>query len=630
MTSPRPALATRLRTALSRAALPGPEVDLGALAVLAVWSGIATGLLEAAVVGARWLVSGHFPTVGPDFVWLAPIAYAALNLVVALLLAVVARRFPRAPWWHVAVFLFVLFAVYMPLSGIQRLAWWARLLLAAGVASQVVQRLPRPSARPEIAPEPAPALGLTRRRLLAGAGLSVAGLAVGLDGAHRLAEWRALGALPAAAPGQPNVLLIVLDTVRAASTSLHGYERKTTPRLDQFARGGTLFARAVAPAPWTLPSHGSLFTGRWVHELSTSWRNPLDGAFPTLAEFLAGHGYTTAGFVGNVTYCSRPHGVARGFVHYEDYVASLGELAMASYPARAFLNDFAAKRHRAPRTLAARKWAPSVNEGFLRWLGRRDGSRPFFAFLNYFDAHDPYDPPDEYILRFASRLPEDQGVWRRRISPAEAEALRDGYEGAIAYLDEHIGRLLDELGAMGILDNTLVIITSDHGEQVGEHGLTRHANSLYWPLLHVPLVVSLPGRVPAGQTVRNVVTLRDLPATIADFLGLRDDSPFPGASWVDAWSGRPVPDTALAGVQKAPSMDADPVAPMIAPGMRSRLESVTMGRYHYIYTFQGPEKGEQLFDLDDDPAETRNLAGDPALRSVLEDLRQARRELRRT
>ena len=112
----------------------------------------------------------------------------------------------------------------------------------------------------------------------------------------------------------------MLDTVRADHLSLYGYERPTTPALEQFAQQGIRFDQARATAPWTLPSHASMFTGRWPHELGEEWMTPIRGNFPTLAEYLGDHGYATAGFVANVGYCSQETGLARGFTHYEDYV----------------------------------------------------------------------------------------------------------------------------------------------------------------------------------------------------------------------------------------------------------------------------------------------------------------------
>src|SRR5262249_45638238 len=138
-------------------------------------------------------------------------------------------------------------------------------------------------------------------------------------GIDRIKEWReAMRPLPA--PGSPNVLLIVLDTVGADHLSLYGYQRPTSPTIDELAPRGIRFDRAQATSSWTLPSHASMFTGRWPHELSVGWLTPLDGTHPTLAAFLGARGYATAGFVANTTYCASDSGLGLGFAAYHDYI----------------------------------------------------------------------------------------------------------------------------------------------------------------------------------------------------------------------------------------------------------------------------------------------------------------------
>ena len=209
----------------------------------------------------------------------------------------------------------------------------------------------------------------------------------------------------AAARG-PNVLLIVLDTVRASSLSLYGYARDTTPQLTRWARRGVRFDWAVAPACWTFPSHCCFFTGRWPYELNSHWQLVLNTPHPTLAEFLAARGYLTAGFVANTSYCSYETGLDRGFAHYEDYPLSprtiLGSTAVGRWITQNVLSY---------RDFYGRKWiqyqsrdAGGINRAFLDWLSRqRRGERPFFAFLNYLDAHEPFLVPGEHTPRFGLR-----------------------------------------------------------------------------------------------------------------------------------------------------------------------------------------------------------------------------------
>jgi arylsulfatase A-like enzyme len=235
---------------------------------------------------------------------------------------------------------------------------------------------------------------------LLGLALLPAGWIAGVEGVK---QWRETGR-PLPPAGAPNVLLIVLDTVRADHLSVYGYPRGTTPTLERLAARGIRFDEARAPAPWTLASHASFFTGRWPHELGVQWLTPWQGNFPTLAEYLGARGYATAGFVANAGYCSYETGLARGFTHYEDYVlARLGSLRTAG------LVDAAVKtfgeltlpldqgRLHSPRDVVGdwffsgeRKRAEQINRDFLDWFARRrEPGRPVFVFLNYLDTHTP-------------------------------------------------------------------------------------------------------------------------------------------------------------------------------------------------------------------------------------------------
>ncbi len=202
-----------------------------------------------------------------------------------------------------------------------------------------------------------------------------------------------------------NVVLIVWDTVRASSTSANGYPRETTPHLKRWAQSGVRYAMALAAAPWTFPSHACFFTGEWPYTLNMQHKDVLDAPGATLAEYFASRGYQTAGFAGNTNYCSYESGLDRGFAHYEDYPMSprflLGRTVIGAWILKSVVN---------PGDFHARKWirlqsrdAREINDAFFNWLARRPPDRPFFAFLNDFDAHDPYLPPADYLGRFGVR-----------------------------------------------------------------------------------------------------------------------------------------------------------------------------------------------------------------------------------
>jgi arylsulfatase A-like enzyme len=385
-----------------------------------------------------------------------------------------------------------------------------------------------------------------------------------------------------------------------------------------------------------------MFTGRWPHQLSIGWSRGLDATYPTLAEFLGARGYRTAGFVANTTYCSYETGLDRGFAHYEDYDVSPRAILLCSALVQRTLNF--ARKHAVPgldgvtRTSVHRKSAARINGDFLAWLSARpapDRGRPFFAFLNYYDAHHPYLSPDEGDPGSAcGRRPESRADYallrnwwdcdKRRLSPADVELARDAYDGCVRYLDEQLGRLFDELARRRVLEDTLVIVTADHGEHLGEQRLYGHGCSLYRPELHVPLLVLAPGVAPRGEVVAGPVSLRALPATVVDLLGLSAGSPFPGRSLARAWSG-PDPDPGAGGPSEgllselALPPEADPNGGR-SPVCRGPMLSLVSGGWHYIRNGDGRE---ELYDFHADPDEAHDLAGTPGAAETLRALRSS-------
>ena len=214
-------------------------------------------------------------------------------------------------------------------------------------------------------------------------------------------EQHAIEGLPLPPRGSANVVLLILDTVRAAELSFYGYSRPTTPELQRWAHRGVTFRHAIAPASWTLPSHASIFTGHLPVELSTSWWDPLDRRYPTLAEHPAGAGYLTAGSWPTSSTPVRRPDWGCGFARYEGYPISVGQLALSSGILRRLQASHAVRRLVGTEQRLNRKPASQINRAFLEWLDRTDG-RPFFAFLNYFDAHTPYYPPPPFASRFTT------------------------------------------------------------------------------------------------------------------------------------------------------------------------------------------------------------------------------------
>lgn len=401
----------------------------------------------------------------------------------------------------------------------------------------------------------------------------------------------------------------MLDTVRRLRSYSGLDSSAATPALDAFAARGTSFDLAIAPAPWTLPSHASFFTGRLPIELSTSLSDPLDDRYPTLAEFLAARGYLTAGFVGNLSFATRSSGLARGFAYYRDYDRSVGQIALSSSLGRAVLGAGWIRRTLGNHELANRRHARDVVSEFLAW---HDGHRhrPFFAFLNLFDGHEPYFPEGrsgsslwpgarwtnyEHVVGLEAGANAEVAD-KRSLTADQAAIHEQAYLRAAATAASEAAAMLGELERRGALDNTIVVIVSDHGEQTGQHRLFGHLNSLYLPAVHVPLAIVGPN-VGRGVRVRHAVGLNDLPVTIAQLAGALD-SPFPGRSLLDTTEANRVPVVSMleGGYQKQAGY---PI------GQGREMFALTTTGHRYIRNADG---SEELFDLRDGVAEASNRA----------------------
>jgi len=572
--------------------------------LVAVWFGLATGAVHVSLILINHYARHRFVMVSPHAIWMIPVANAMIFAGFGLLLGLLTACHARIPVrTSVSVFASLgLFSLLQPFPQLHKLA---ALALAIGLAVHLGRHM---AARLDSW------LPLMRRGVIKAAAVL---LAIGSvqAGWYALAERYDVSRLTKAQPGAPNVLLIVMDTVRARSLSLYGYNRPTTPNLERWARQGVVFDMALSTAPWTLKAHGTMFSGLYAREFPGNFEEPVSIGGPVLAEVMRDRGYLTGGFVANLLYTSRESGLERGFVHYDDYRVSLRQVLLHSWiPHARFFVDLAHCRSlrdvwrvvtHPTLELDARDFnhrtyerrpAGQINDAFLEWQAANSG-RPFFAFLNYFDAH-PYEAPREFQRKFALAGKINQGL----------------YDGAVAYIDSEINRLLTELQERNVLDNTIVVITSDHGEQFGEHGLTFHANSLYLPLLHVPLIIRYPPAIPAGRRTETAVTLRDLAKTIADLAEL-PDATFPGASLSSQWSDGPQ----ASSPSPVRASLLQPIRPQPgSPATYGPMRTLFDARYHYIRRGDG---AEQIFDYRNDPDEVHDLAGTEAGRRKLEELR---------
>jgi arylsulfatase A-like enzyme len=614
------------------------------LITLSASCGLAAGLLE---VGTRVLCRLINPTnrlymLSRHFVWLVPLSNVLLFVCAGLILAVVTRLWPRRGLWLAVRFIAfwaVLPALIIAGPRIYPAAW---VIVAAGIGSILAVLLERHAA-----------IWRRRRILIFSALLGCVWILAAVMFGGDWLKSRLEASRPFPNPASPNVLLLVLDTVRADRMSLYGYERRTTPVLEKLAERGVRFDEARATAPWTLPSHASLFTGRWPQELAAQWLTPLRTSFPTLSEYLGSRGYATAGFVGNTLYCSYETGLDRGFTHYEDYVlenlmplrtgwlvdnlmqrlSDFGVFLGRTFdigPFRPMHESWIASQFVVDR----RKDARSIHNGFLDWLSqRRQPARPFFAFLNFYDAHAPFVLPQgaEYRFGLKPRRAADfmflvdywESMDRLNLRRSLQNLAQDSYDNCVAYLDEQLGDLFGELQKRGLLEQTLIIVTSDHGEGFGEHELYDHGESLYRNEIRVPLLIVPPERNRLRAVVKATVSLRDLPATIVDLAGLGQGSPLPGRSLASHWrenAEQAGPFDPVDAISELPR--PNPFNPNRGRSPAHRGPLVSIACDGYVYIRNEADGSEEIFNDREDPAELYNHAGDTAMRPVLEQFRR--------
>ena len=355
-------------------------------------------------------------------------------------------------------------------------------------------------------------------------------------------------------PGAPAVILISVDTLRADHLSCYGYTGLRTPHIDSLAQGGTLFAEISSQAPITLPSHVSLFTSTFAFANGIRENaEVLPSGAVTLATVLAAHGYETAAFIGGY-FLARRFGLASGFQTYD-----------SPFDAQALKGALDLKRP-----------AARVLTGAQRWIEQRPGS-PFLLFVHLFDLHQPYDPPAAY----------------------RARAPGNEYDQELAYVDDSLGAFFEFLARLGLDRTALVILFSDHGESLGEHGESTHGYFIYRSTLHVPLIVHWPQTASHSfqAHVEAPAALIDVAPTVLNFLGIQAPASFCGHSLLD-----------LARGQEVPPQDVYSESWYAHDKFGwATLRSLRRGDYQYI---DAPHP--ELYDLKSDPRETHNLLASQA------------------
>ncbi len=423
---------------------------------------------------------------------------------------------------------------------------------------------------------------------------------------------------------RPNILLIVVDTLRFDHLGAYGYARPTSPEIDaRLASRGVVAERAYAQAPWTLPSMASMHTGRRAEEMLDAAGLPFGIPEPasTLAERLQASGYATAAFVANPT-MHRGNGFAQGFDTFETAPYEIASMA----------------RH-----------AEDINKQALPWLNRAlaEKRRPFFLYLHYLDPHDPYDNSDiqggksPFFPEYQGRLrgTDVHGLYLGALEMADREQdlrqLTALYDSEVRYVDRHIGEVLAALPPEEMA-STLIVLTADHGEELYDHGGFKHGETLYEELIHVPLIFRWDGQLPAGRRLAGTVRLLDLMPTLLAA----------GGTGGPVLPAEPAEARPREGIDLLPALRGGVLPDLVAfarhfAGGPLRLARIAAGRKEILFDRYGPVnpadeqernlwqrdvarlERHEIYDLAADPAELRNLAaagekGNPS--ELLEDL----------
>lgn len=426
---------------------------------------------------------------------------------------------------------------------------------------------------------------------------------------------------------RPNILFVVWDTVRADHLSLYGHQRRTTPFLDEWARGARVYDNCISVGSTTVPSHASMFTGLLPTEHGTSnERYVLSDKFETLAELLQAADYSTYMFSANpfVSHWKEYASLTQGFdmVEHpwsEQYYSRAVRITLSKVKRYDRSNPLA-DRIRTGKPLIhwnVKASGELAQRGVENWLPQQDPNHPFFIFINYMEAHAPLLPSDEHRRQMMSpeRVRASYNVDRKfmavwsyvfgleEYTPEEIALTAATYDAAILELDILFQKLIASLSAGGYLENTIVVLLSDHGDQLGEHHMLDHQFSVYEPLMRIPLVIHYPKRFAPGRDGRPVTNL-DMFPTLLELAGVQPPVPTKGISLLNTPDQRPrlgeCPHPMYGPLKKIlrnyPAFDPRP--------WRRSLRAYYNAPYKFI---QSSDARHELYNLEEDPAELRNL-----------------------
>ncbi|MCK5611765.1 sulfatase [Candidatus Pacearchaeota archaeon] len=382
----------------------------------------------------------------------------------------------------------------------------------------------------------------------------------------------------------PNILLISIDTLRADHVGCYGYHRDTTPNLDKIASESVLFTQAISPASWTTPAHMSIFTALYpIKHNVLNTKMKLNIEVITLAKVLQGHGYMTGACISAPTMLPADLGFSRGFDTYDDYTVGI-DVDMNMFG----LNDLYGGQNSHPICPITHSMATTFLEG--------RGKGKFFLFIHYWDIHGNYDAPQPYKKMFDKDYEgnfdgsqESINKIKPGIAKRDLEHMIARYDGEIRYVDDYIGKLMDKLRELNLLDKTLLIITADHGEEFLEHGGNWHGKTLYDEVIHVPLIIRYPSLIPQNNVITTQVSTVSIMPTILDIVDIPLEHQVQGESLLPL---------IIAETQV-------PIQPVYSEMTKNEKRAIRADDFKFIGDFENDER--QLFDLKKDSREYINL-----------------------
>lgn len=373
-----------------------------------------------------------------------------------------------------------------------------------------------------------------------------------------------------------NIILVVIDTLRADHLSCYGYQRNTTPNIDAFAGQSIVWKNAISSAPWTLPSVASMLTSQYPSAMGMYDKiTTIDANVPTLPEMLKQNNYTTHGIVSHALLSARL-GFGRGFDHYDEE-SLFGHQGISS---------------------------PLVTNKAASFLKQKH-KNPFFLFLHYFDPHYDYLLHKKYNFYKSYKGTVKSGhpildLWkiRHNLSKDDIKYLASLYDSEIAFTDEYIGVLLNELKKQGLYDDSVIIITSDHGEEFMERGWIGHTTTLHQELIRVPLIIKFPGH--KARIIDSPVGLVDIVPTLCQYLGLKVPDSLDGKALLDFTLDKPKTRGPVFSETFNPQVHQPETVKPIA------FRSIVLGDHKLI--FDQITKAKQIYNLSEDPHERNNLS----------------------